>query len=91
MIVFYITGTSSGIGKAIAEQALKIEGSLVYGFSRTNAIQNPNYIHTTIDLSNIEDVINLKFHKHSEAFKVVLINNAGTIGDVKSIGNQKKQ
>lgn len=88
MIIFYITGTSSGIGKSLAEKALEIEGSLVYGFSRTNSIQNPNYIHTTIDLSNIEEVLKLNIHKHSEAFKVVLINNAGTIGDVKSIGNQ---
>lgn len=86
MIVFYITGTSSGIGKAISEQALQIEDSMVYGFSRTCTIQHSNYTHTTIDLSKVEDLVNLDFVVHTKAYKVVLINNAGTIGDVKPIG-----
>lgn len=86
MIIFYITGTSSGIGKTLAEQALQIEGSIVYGFSRSCSIEHPNYIHTTIDLSRIEDVVNLNFIKHTNAYKVVLINNAGILGEVKPIG-----
>jgi len=85
MVVFYITGTSSGIGKALAEEALKIEDSVVYGFSRTNTIQNNRFKHTTVDLSDLEKVKQLYFEKHEDAFKVVLINNAGTIGDVKPL------
>lgn len=88
MIIFYITGTSSGIGKALAEQALQIEGSIVYGFSRTCSINHANYKHTTVDLSKVDEVLNIKLEKHSDAYKVVLINNAGTIGEVKPIGKQ---
>jgi benzil reductase ((S)-benzoin forming) len=88
MIVFYITGTSSGIGKAIAEQALEIEGSMVYGFSRTCSIDHKNYKHLNIDLSDSDNIQNLEFEIHESAHKVVLINNAGMIGDIKPVGRQ---
>lgn len=91
MTIYYITGTSAGIGKAIAEQALQIENSIVYGFSRTCSIEHENYKHTSVDLSNINEVNTLKFEKHPDAFKVVLINNAGVIGEIKSIGNQTNE
>ena len=91
MIVFYITGTSSGIGKALAEQALRLEDSMVYGFSRSCTIENSRYIHTTIDLSKAEEVLSLNFEKHPDAYKVVLINNAGIIGNVKPIGKQTNE
>lgn len=86
MITFYITGTSQGIGKAIAEQALLTDNSLVYGFSRTCTINHKNYKHTSVDLSQVDEVLKINFTKHSESNKVVLINNAGIIGDVKPIG-----
>ncbi len=86
MITFYITGTSQGIGKALAEQALQIEGSIVFGLSRTCTITHKNYNHLNIDLSQVDEVLNLSFTKHSKSYKVVLINNAGIIGDVKPIG-----
>jgi len=88
MTIFYITGTSSGIGKALAEQALKIEETIVYGFSRTCSIEHASYIHTSVDLSNVDEASNIKLVKHPDAYKVVLINNAGTIGEVKPIGEQ---
>ena len=91
MIVFYITGTSSGIGKSLAEQALQIKGSIVHGFSRTCSIEHTNYKHTPVDLSDINEVLSLSFEKHSDAYKVVLINNAGIIGDVKPIGKQTNE
>lgn len=91
MIAFYITGTSSGIGKALAEQALQIEGSIVYGFSRTCSIEHASYKHTAVDLSNVDEVLNLPFEKHSDAYKIVLINNAGTVGEVKPIGKQANE
>jgi len=86
MNTFYITGPSQGIGKAIAEQALLAEDSLVYGFSRTCTINHKNYKHTAIDLSQVDEVLKINFSKHGDSYKVVLINNAGIIGDVKPIG-----
>lgn len=86
MTTFYITGTSQGIGKAIAEQALLADDSIVYGFSRSCTITHKNYNHTAVDLSQIDEVLKINFVKHSSSNKVVLINNAGIIGDVKPIG-----
>jgi len=86
MITFYITGTSQGIGKAIAEQALLADDSIVYGFSRTCTINHKNYKHTAVDLSQVDEILKVNFTKHAESSKVVLINNAGIIGDVKPIG-----
>jgi benzil reductase ((S)-benzoin forming) len=89
MTVFYITGTSTGIGKSIAQQVLKIDGSIVYGFSRSCSLEQANYIHTTVDLSNVDETSKIRLIKHPDAYKVVLINNAGTIGEVKPIGEQE--
>jgi benzil reductase ((S)-benzoin forming) len=89
MTVFYITGTSAGIGKSIAQLALKLNGSVVYGFSRTCSLEHTNYIHTTVDLSNVFEASKISFITHADAYKVVLINNAGTIGEVKPIGAQE--
>ena len=75
-----ITGTGSGIGKATAELLLK-EGYLVYGYSRTNKIQHPNFTFTKIDLSNLDAVKQLQFPKESQQ-DILLINNAATIGSI---------
>jgi benzil reductase ((S)-benzoin forming) len=75
--VAIITGTGGGIGKATAELLLK-EGYLVYGYSRTNKIQHPNFTFTKIDLSNLDAVKQLQFPKESQQ-DILLINNAATI------------
>lgn len=88
--VAFITGTSSGIGKAIAEKLLS-EGYYVIGYSRRNTLNHENYEHLESDLSNPEEVKNITFKKNFTKNKnpkqVVLVNNAGTIGPVKHIGN----
>ena len=78
--VALITGTGSGIGKAIAELLLK-EGYLVYGYSRTNKIQHQNFTFTKVDLSDLSQVSALVFPTII-ADEVLLVNNAATIGTI---------
>ena len=79
--VALITGTGSGIGKALAELLLS-ENYLVFGYSRTNQIENKNFTFTKIDLSNLEEVRKLKFPNINVATNVLLVNNAATIGSI---------
>ena len=86
MNYFFITGTSRGIGKAIAELCLE-KGHCVYGFARNKRIDHKEYYHLTMDLSKPEKVSEFKFPSQGDADKLVLINNAGTLGEVKHLGN----
>ncbi len=79
--VALITGTSSGIGKALAKLLLS-ENYLVFGYSRTNQIENKNFTFTKIDLSNMEEVQKLKFPNIDVASDFLLVNNAATIGSI---------
>ncbi len=85
-MIVYITGTSSGIGKAIAEKLLERKIDVV-GMSRRQTIKHPNYQHIEIDLSDLE---RLKAFSFPADYKndIVLINNSGTIGPIKPIGQQ---
>ena len=86
-MIAYITGTSSGIGKALAELMLKNDHKVV-GLSRNQTIRHPNYHQVTIDLSDINqtNAFNFSFDPDEE---VILVNNAGTIGPIKPVGQQK--
>jgi benzil reductase ((S)-benzoin forming) len=87
----YITGTSSGIGKALAEAAL-LEGHIVVGFARRNAIDHPNYRHLTIDLSDLENYASIGFDGVNEEMdEVILVNNAGSLGSVKPVAQLDPQ
>ena len=90
MNYFFITGTSRGIGKALAELLLNDENNFVYGFSRSNKINSPNYSHSEFDLSNTESVKNFEFPELSDlkdAESIVLINNSAATSEVKRLGN----
>ena len=84
MDVFYITGASSGIGEAIAELLLENTNNMVIGIARSRTIQHDRYQHHYIDLSlPWTDKI---FKPNSfNANKLVLINNAGSIGPIKPL------
>lgn len=83
-MVYIITGTSSGIGKAIAELYLE-KGDKVVGISRKNSIIHPNFNFIPCDLTNIEELEALSLQKviHPTDFPIRLINNAGMIGEIK--------
>lgn len=85
-MIVYITGASSGIGKALAELLL-LNKQEVVGMSRRQTIKHPNYSHIKIDLSDVKQVKAFSFPAN---FKddIILVNNAGTIGPVKPIGQQ---
>ena len=86
MYKFFITGTSSGIGLAVAELALA-KGHTVVGISRNCKISHKNYQHHFLDLSRLPEVKAFEFTLNESFEKVILINNAGTLGEVKTVGN----
>jgi len=82
-----ITGSSAGIGKACAEYYLS-KGHKVVGISRTNTLQHSNYRYISCDLCDPYEVEELDFKEELDIeSNIILINNAGTIGDVKHFTN----
>ncbi len=85
-MLIYITGTSSGIGEALALKCLN-EGLQVIGMSRKCTIEQSNYSHIFIDLSDLEAISNFDFLSNIND-DIVLVNNAGVVGPIKPIGHQ---
>lgn len=88
MRVYYVTGSSSGIGKALVQALLQREDVKVIGISRRNDIKHPNFEHIALDLSDVEKVERFHFELWPDAEQVVLVNNAGTLGNVGPTGNK---
>lgn len=86
MNYYYITGTSRGIGKSIAELLLKDESNIVIGMSRNRSINHKRYRHIVMDMNMIEAVQAYQFEQYEDAEKIVLINNSGVLGEVNHIG-----
>lgn len=86
MNYYYITGTSRGIGKAFAEHLLKTANNYVFGISRQQTIEHPNYTHFSLDLTDSKSVSDFRFELHAKAKKIYLINNAGALGFIKPMG-----
>ncbi len=83
-MIAYITGTSSGIGKALAETLLK-HNHQVIGLSRKQSIKHANYTHIAIDLSDLKQVKAFEFSANVKD-NIILVNNAGTIGPILPVG-----
>ncbi len=81
----FITGISSGIGKAFLEYYLKQE-NVVTGIGRNNPQIEGNYSFLECDFSNLSEVKALSLK--SEDNELLLINNAGTIGAIQRVSDQ---
>src|ERR1051326_2334588 len=86
MNYYYITGTSKGLGKALALLLLEHDNNFVYGLSRTQSINHERYNHINFDLAKINEVKNFKFTLHDDSDLICLINNASIIGMIKRLG-----
>ena len=82
----FITGSSSGLGKALAEAYLT-SGDKVFGISRHKEIEHPNYHHIYLDLSDPEVYRGFKLPSFESNDEVVWINNAGSLNPVAKVGN----
>ncbi len=80
-----VTGTSRGLGKAIALQLLE-QGWNVTGISRNHSIEHEKYIHVSADLSDWNFVNNLSLGLNPDAEEYMLIHNAGTLGEIGYVG-----
>ncbi len=80
-----ITGTSQGIGKAIAESFLKDEQEVI-GIGRKHTIVHPNYRAVICDLSNQQEVEDLVIQLPNEP--ITFIHNAGILGQVNRFSDQ---
>jgi NADP-dependent 3-hydroxy acid dehydrogenase YdfG len=75
--VIFITGTSSGLGKAIAELCYENE-HIVYGSSRNPPTENPTFKELKVDVTDQQSVQNaIKYILEKEGRIDVVINNAG--------------
>ncbi len=82
----FITGTSSGIGKALAERYLS-QGFRVTGIGRRHTIGHANYNALECDLSDEKAVQELPLTINEDC---LLINNAGLLGKVMRISDQEQ-
>lgn len=85
MTHYIITGTSSGIGRALADKILEKKDVFISGISRKNELEHKNFKHYRLDLNDVEAVSGFQLPQ-VEADEVILINNAGYLGDIKRIG-----
>ena len=83
--MYIVTGVSRGLGKAIVEELLK-KNEKVIGLGRSHGFSHPNFLFMECDLAHPESIEKLDFPEFNE--KIVLINNAGIIGEIKRLSDQ---
>ena len=91
---FFITGSSNGLGQAITELLLEEPDVGVTGISRTNSTEHPRFTHIPFDLDNVDNlagIVDGLFQDNSDFEEVVLINNAGYLGDIQYMGDLNHQ
>lgn len=80
--LYIVTGSSSGIGKALVEELIKNSSNKMIGIARNNDISADNYSFQVLDLTNIEQVKAFNFPDFKEYTSIHLINNAGSLGEI---------
>ncbi len=93
MNLYFITGTSSGLGYALTLEVLK-QGNRAVGIGRQHPHQSSNYWATEADLSRPEVATSLRLSDPWEDYRyerVILLNNAGIIEPVKHMGHADAQ
>lgn len=87
MIKLFITGTSRGIGRAMAEAACEAGDFDVTGYARGTGPGHPAYQHVSLDLGDQAALEAFAFPPLPEGYELlVLVNNAGTLGQVAHTG-----
>lgn len=87
MHYYYITGTSSGIGRALANELLLQPDTYVVGLGRTPGPRHERYEHILFDLATPLQPHQLPFVPLPDALSIGLINNAGLLGPAR-VGTQ---
>ena len=85
---YIITGVSRGIGKALAEHFLS-KNHAVIGIGRTHSIQNQNFHFIELDLLDSAAIQHLHL-PIMQSEEIILINNAGIIGNIERISSMKE-
>lgn len=91
MNYYFITGTSRGIGKALAELLLEDKENFVFGVSRSQSIKHDNYKHYSIDMNDLESVAKFEFPKFENPGSVVLVNNSAFESEIKHFGKRSTE
>jgi benzil reductase ((S)-benzoin forming) len=84
--MFIVTGVSKGLGQAIVNALLE-QGENVIGIGRSHQFKDPKFSFIACDLSDIDSIKKIKL----PVFKgpLTLINNAGILGNIKRLSDQK--
>lgn len=91
--LFIITGTTRGIGKALAATALALPNSFVAGLSRAAPFLKGNHQNIHIDLNHTDRIgpafkrIHIERRQTHRLTHTVLINNAGVLDPIAPIGD----
>ena len=56
MNYYFITGSSKGLGKSLTELLLENDTNTVHGIARSCSVKHERYIHTNVDLSQLDEV-----------------------------------
>ncbi|WP_209330479.1 SDR family NAD(P)-dependent oxidoreductase [Lunatimonas salinarum] len=87
--LYIVTGSSKGLGRALVESLLRRPDTKVVGISRSEEKATERFFPIQLDLSDIQTLIgNLDRVFPSGSYqRVVLINNAGWIGEIGPMGD----